>query len=328
MHFATVYNVFITKKGITPYLRREVKKLKMNKNSNFKEAFLKKRAELHLHTETSYMDATISIGEAIKFAKERGCSAIAITDHNCLKAFSEAMKVSEEYGVKVICGMEINHNEDSGSDFQGYHLTILVKNQAGLKNLCRLITKGYSEYIHNGKPLYPKSELDAYREGLLFGSACGHGELFSALTVDSSEAEIERIVKNYDYLEIQPVCCNRHYVEIGLLDCDDDIKNINRRIVKLGETYNKPVVATCDANFMTPEDEICLKNVLGGRYEEDDFDRGFYFRTTDEMLEEFSYLGEDKAYEVVVENTNKIADVIGEVCPMPEYITLNGVISL
>lgn len=290
----------------------------MSEFDNHKNISAEKRAELHLHTQMSQMDAIISPDEAIKSAKERGCSAVAITDHNGVRAFPEAMRVSEKYGVKVIYGIEVNHKDDVGSDFEGYHQTILVKNQAGLKNLYHLISKGYLGYTHNGQPIYPKAVLDDYHKGLLFGSACGHGELFSSLTVDSSNEEIERIVKNYDYLEIQPVCCNRHYVEIGILDCDDDIKNINRRIVELGEMYNKPVVATCNAHFMNPEDEICRKIILGGRHTEDDFDRGFYFRTTDEMLDEFSYLGKEKAYEVVIENTNKIADMIEDVRPIPK----------
>ena len=280
-----------------------------------------KRAELHLHTKMSQMDALISPTEAVKAAKDMGLVAVAITDHDGVQAFPEAMRASEIYGVKVIYGIEINYKESVDSDCEEYHQTILVRTQAGLKNLYRLISKGHLEYCQTRRPIYPKEELDAYRDGLLFGSACGQGELFAALMADAPDETLESIVKYYDYLEIQPICSNRFYVEREILGSDEDIKAINRRIVALGEKYGKPVVATCNAHFLDPGDEICRKILLNAQYRkstENDLDRGLYLRTTEEMLEEFSYLGEEKAYEVVVTNTRKIADMIGEVRPIPK----------
>ena len=276
---------------------------------------INKRAELHLHTKMSQMDAVISPTEAVKAAKYMGLAAVAITDHNGVQAFPEAMRASEFYGMKVIYGIEISYKERLDSDCEEYHQTILVRTQVGLKNLYRLVSKGHLEHC----TVYSKEEIEAYREGLLFGSACGQGELFAALIANAPDETLESIVKYYDYLEIQPICSNRFYVERGLLGSDEDIKAINRRIVALGEKYNKPVVATCDAHFLDPEDEICRKILLNAmRCDENDLDRGLYLRTTEEMLEEFSYLGKEKAYEVVVKNTNKIADMIEEVRPIPK----------
>lgn len=297
----------------------------MNDITNRRDTAEKKRVELHIHTKMSAMDALISPTDAVKVAKAWGHSAIAITDHDGVKAFPEAMRASEKYGIKVIYGIEIHYDPREivvpvEHRPHGSHLTILVKNQKGLKNLYRLISKGYLEdnQLNYKFPVYSKSELESYREGLLFGSACNSGELFSAYQFEMPQKEIEKIVQYYDYLEIMPISCHREAIECGFLKDEEAVKNINRRIVELGEKYKKPVVATGDVHFLEPEDEIGRKIILSERYTEVDFDGGFYFRTTKEMLEEFSYLGEEKAYEVVVENTNKIADMIEDVIPIPK----------
>lgn len=200
-----------------------------------------------------------------------------------------------------------------------YHQVLLVKNKVGLKNLYKLVSYSYLKYYRRN-PRIPKTELEKHREGLLVGSACEAGELMRAIIDNRPDADIAEIVKFYDYLEIQPVCNNRFLIEEGKFKDEEELRDLNRKVVALGEQYGKPVVATCDAHFLNPEDDIYRKILQAGmKFKDFDKDSGLYLRTTEEMLEEFAYLGEEKAYEVVVTNTNMIADMIEpDVRPFPK----------
>ncbi|MBE6673166.1 MAG: PolC-type DNA polymerase III [Ruminococcaceae bacterium] len=200
-----------------------------------------------------------------------------------------------------------------------YHMILFAKNLVGLKNLYKIISMSYLNYFHR-VPRVPKTVLDAHREGLIVGSACEAGELYGAILAGNKTAdELKAIASYYDYLEIQPLCNNRFLVENGTVSGDEDLRQINRRIVQLGKELGKPVVATCDAHFLNKEDDI-YRQILqkGMKFADADRDSGLYLRTTEEMLEEFSYLGEETAYEVVVTNTRKIADSIEKMRPIPD----------
>ena len=199
-----------------------------------------------------------------------------------------------------------------------YHQIILVKNQTGLKNLYRIISESYLNYFYR-TPRIPKTLLEKYREGLIVGSACSSGELFSAILEKKPESEIEKIAAFYDYLEIQPVSNSRFLIEEEILCDEEAIRDINRRIFDLGKKLGKPVVATCDVHFINEDEEIIRKILLlGMKFKDADRQSRLYLRTTEEMLEEFSYLGSEAAYEVVVKNTNLIAGLIEVVRPIPE----------
>ncbi len=200
-----------------------------------------------------------------------------------------------------------------------YHGIILAKNNVGRMNLYRLVSLSHLTYYAR-RPRVPKSLLNEYREGLIIGSACEAGELYRALLEGRPDAEIARLVNFYDYLEIQPLGNNKYMIaseKLPNIRSMEDIMEINRKIVRLGEQFHKPVVATCDVHFLNPDDEVYRRIIMAGQgFPDADEQAPLYFRTTEEMLQEFAYLGSDKAEEVVVTNTNLIADMIECMSPV------------
>ena len=200
-----------------------------------------------------------------------------------------------------------------------YHAIILAKNDVGRVNLYHLISDSHLIYYHR-RPRVPKSLYLKYQEGLMIGSACEAGELYQAVLNGRPETEIARLVNFYDYLEIQPLGNNAFMIrneDRSDVNSEEDLKEINRKIVKLGEAFNKPVVATCDVHFLDPEDEVYRRIIMAGKgFDDADDQAPLYLRTTEEMLEEFSYLGREKAEEIVIENPNKIADMVEKISPI------------
>ena len=211
------------------------------------------------------------------------------------------------------------NNADAVRKLPSYHVIILALNEVGRVNLYTLISMSHLKYYAR-RPRIPKSELSKYREGLLVGSACEAGELYQAILNDKSEERIAKIANFYDYLEIQPLGNNQFMIEspkITKVQNEEDLKEINRKIVALGERFNKPVVGTCDVHFMNPEDEVYRRIIMAGKgFGDADNQPPLYLRTTDEMLEEFEYLGSAKAREIVIENPVKIAEMVEKITPV------------
>ena len=311
------------------------KKLLVAHNANFDTGFIRYAAEeCGMEFTNPYLD-TVALSRYINpTLKKHKLDVLAeyygLGDFNHHRACDDAAMLAAIY-FKMIQSMreqdikgfeQLKRDMSANSNplsLKPYHQIILVKNKVGLKNLYKLISYGFLKY-YKRNPRVPKTELEKHREGLIIGSACEAGELFTAILENKPEAEIEEIVNFYDYLEIQPISNNRFLIAEEKAKDDEDLRNFNRRIVELGEKYNKPVVATCDAHFLNDEDELYRKILLAGqKFKDLDKDSHLYYRTTEEMLEEFSYLGEEKAYEVVVTNTNLINDMIeSDIRPFPK----------
>ncbi|MBD1372697.1 PolC-type DNA polymerase III [Hazenella sp. IB182357] len=237
------------------------------------------------------------------------------TGYVLYKMFEEC----KEQGMTEITQLNENRNPSDLSRQRPFHAILLVKNQIGMKNLYKLVTMSHLKYFHRN-PRIPRSELLKHREGLIIGSACEKGELYEA-ALNKSPAEAESVARFYDYIEIQPVAINLHLVDKGLVENEERLRAANRLLVKIGEKLNKPVVATGNTHYLDEDDaiyrQIIVHNQIGAR-PPNVFPEA-HFRTTDEMLKEFSYLGSEKAYEVVVTNTHLVKDwVEDEIKPYPE----------
>lgn len=229
--------------------------------------------------------------------------------------FMEMLKEQDVYTFKDINRLALEDADVSRLDT--YHIIILVQNQTGLKNLYEMISHSHVQTFFK-RPRIPKSLLAEKREGLILGTACEAGELYRAIMNNQSDAMIESLVQYYDYLEIQPVGNNQFMIEKGLVKDEDELRSINQRIVDLGQRFNKPVAATGDIHFLNPRDEVYRRILMTGQgYSDADNQPPLYFKTTDEMLNEFKYLGSAKAKEVVIDVPNQIADMVEEILPIP-----------
>jgi len=307
-------------------------------NASFDTGFIIKNAKnLGLEREFTYIDTVglsrIMLPNLSKYRLNNVAKALDVSLENHHRAVDDAGATAEIF-VKLIEMLKekgidnINDIDKLGKmsaeairKLPSYHAILLAKNDTGRVNLYKMVSLSHIEYF-NKRPKIPKSLLMECREGILVGSACEAGEVFRAVLENQTDEYIERIVNFYDYLEIQPLSNNEFLIRSEKSDerninSIEDLKRINKKIVELGEEYNKPVVATCDVHFLDPEDEIYRKILLAGQgYKDADMQPALYLRTTEEMLEEFSYLGMEKAQEVVITNTNLIADQIEKISPV------------
>ena len=304
-------------------------------NASFDVSFIAHNAEeLGLPFDPTVLDtvtlARILLPQLNRYKLDTVAKALNVSLENHHRAVDDAGATAEIFVafLKMLKERDISTldelNKLSELDEEGikklptYHIIILAKNDVGRVNLYRLVSWAHINYFHR-VPRIPKSVLAKYREGLIIGSACEAGELFQAVVRGVPDSELGRIVNFYDYLEIQPIGNNAFMIrnEDSSVQNEEDLRDLNRRIVRLGEQFQKPVCATCDVHFLDPEDEVYRRIIMAGKgFKDCDEQAPLYLRTTEEMLEEFAYLGPDKAQEVVVTNTRFIADQCELISPV------------
>lgn len=304
-------------------------------NASFDVGFINKKAEiLGITTDFTVIDtvgmARILLPNLSRFKLNVVAKELGISLENHHRAVDDAGATAEIFVkfIEMLEEKEIRTLEELRQanvmtpemikKLPTYHAIILAQNDVGRVNLYKLVSLSHIDYYQR-RPRIPKSLFLENREGLIIGSACEAGELYQAILRNKSQEEIDRLAKFYDYFEVQPLGNNQFMIESDKYDVknEEDLKEINRKIVALGEEYNKLVVATCDVHFLDPEDEVFRRIIMSGKgFKDADNQPPLYLRTTDEMLEEFSYLGREKAEEIVITNTNKIADMIEPISPV------------
>ena len=280
-----------------------------------------KRVELSVHTQMSEMESVLSVRELLRTAAAWGWKAVAVTDHDVVQAFPDAMKIAARLGVKVIYGMDGSMAQEDGKGSIPYRISMLAKNKKGLLHLYELVTLSHRNVFHH-QPHIPKRVFHELREGLLLGSAGAEGELVRAIAAAKSDDEILAIANFYDYLEIQPA---ENYVGLiadetfSCIQSEEDVRNIHRKIVEISKRTGKILVATGDVHYLNPEDAFCRRVLLNAAGKKDDDTQSSRFlRTTEEMLQNFSHLGKEAAYEAVIAGSNRIADLMDEIDPSYE----------
>ncbi len=282
-----------------------------------------KRVELHAHTRMSNMDAVVSAETLIKTAASWGWPAIAITDHGVVQAFPDAAKAASKLDIKVIYGMEGYLVQEDFEQKHANHIIFLAKNLNGLRNLYQMVSLSHLKYLHR-QPRLPKHIIEEYREDVIIGSACEAGELIRAIVAQKPEEELLEIASFYDYLEIQPIGNNEFLVrsdKFPHIKDDEDLRRINLKVAELAKKLGKMLIATCDVHFLNPEDAIYRAILMKGKgFEDAELQPPLFLRTTEEMLAEFDYLGEEAAYEAVVTNPRKVSEMIEKFKPIPDEL--------
>ncbi len=274
------------------------------------------RVELHCHTKMSALDSVCDPFELVKRAKELGHSAIAVTDHGVVHAFPQFYKAAKELGLKSVFGME-GYLKDPNSEAT-YHFTVLVKDRTGLKNLYRMVTKSHLENFRR-HPIVPRELAELLHEGLLYGTACASGELFSKALSGADDEALLKALGFYDYVEVMPASNSAFLVREGKVEVIGAVRDINRRLIGLAKALGKPFVATGDVHFVMQEDAILRQVLLAGQdYRDFDDQPSLHLRSTEEMLGEFSYLGEKDALAAVVINPNALVSMVEELKPVPD----------